>query len=57
LFVVSYLAMGVPAIVAGLFVSHGGALLTTAQYFGGVVAALASVALLGTFIGRKVRTA
>src|SRR5262252_5359929 len=48
-FVVSYLAMGLPAIVAGVFVSHGGALLTTAQYFGGVVAALASVALLGTF--------
>jgi len=56
-FVVSYLAMGVPAIVAGLFVSHGGALLTTTQYFGVVVAALASVALLGTFIGRKARAA
>jgi len=56
-FVVSYLAMGVPAIVAGLFVSHGGALLTTAQYFGVVVAALASLALLGTFIGRKARAA
>ena len=54
-FVVSYLAMGVPAIVAGLFVTHGGALLTTAQYFGTVVAALATFALLGTLFGGKAR--
>ena len=54
-FVVSYLAMGIPAIVAGFFVSHGGALLPTAQYFGGVVAALASFALMGTLLAKKAR--
>jgi hypothetical protein len=47
-FVVSYLAMGIPAIVAGFFVSHGGALLPTAQQFGLVVEALAAFALMGT---------
>jgi len=54
-FVVSYLAMGIPAIAAGFFVSHGGALLPTAQYFGAVVAALASFALMGTLLGKKAR--
>jgi hypothetical protein len=52
-FVVSYVAMGVPAIIAGLFVSHGAALLSTAQYFGGVVAALAAFALLGALLVGK----
>ena len=56
-FVVSYLAMGVPAIVAGFFVSHGGALLSTAQHFGAAVEALAAFALLGTLLGGKTRAA
>ena len=56
-FVVSYLAMGIPAIVAGFFVSHGAALLPTAQHFGVVVEALAAFALLGTLFGRKARVA
>ena len=56
-FVVSYLALGLPAIVAGFFVSHGGALLPTAQYFGALVAALAAFALLGTLLGGKARAA
>jgi len=56
-FVVSYLALGLPAIVAGFFVSHGGALLPTAQYFGAIVAALAAFALLGTLLGGKARAA
>jgi len=54
-FVVSYLAMGIPAIVAGFFVSRGGALLLTAQHFGAVVTALAAFALLGTLLGGKAR--
>ena len=54
-FVVSYLAMAVPSIVAGFFVSHGGALLPTAQHFGFVVEALAAFALLGTLLEGKVR--
>jgi MFS family permease len=54
-FVVSYLAMAVPAIVAGFFVSHGGALLPTARHFGFVVEALAAFALLGTLLEGKAR--
>ncbi len=57
LFVVSYLAMGVPSIVAGFLVSRGGALLLTAQSFGAAVAALAALALLGTLLGGKARAA
>ena len=49
--------MGVPAIVAGFFVSHGGALLSTAQHFGAAVEALAAFALLGTLLGGKTRAA
>jgi hypothetical protein len=56
-FVVSYVAMGIPAIVAGFFVSHGAGLLLTAQYFGAVVAALAAFALLGTLVAVKARAA
>jgi MFS family permease len=50
-FVVSYLAMGLPAIVAGFVISHGGALLATAQSFGAVVIALSALALVGTLWG------
>ena len=47
LFVVSYLAMGLPAVAAGVLVVHGGGLLSTARIFAIAVMALASVALLG----------
>ena len=57
LFVVSYLAMGVPAIIAGFFVSHGHVLLTTARQFGVAVEALAAFALLGTLTSGKARIA
>jgi MFS family permease len=49
LFVVAYLAMGVPAIVAGWSVAHGADILGTAQAFDSAVLALAALALLGTF--------
>ena len=52
-FVVSYLAMGVPAIIAGFFVSRGAQLLATAQEFGAVVAILSALALVGTLSGRR----
>jgi hypothetical protein len=55
MFVVSYLAMGVPVIGAGFFVSHGGALLSTARHFGVVVEALAAFALLGTLLAGNAR--
>ena len=52
-FVVSYLAMGVPAIIAGFLVSRGAQLLATAQEFGAVVAILSALALAGTLSGRR----
>ena len=50
LFIVSYLAMGVPAIVAGWRLAQGGEILAIAQTFDGVVLVLAMLALLGTFV-------
>jgi len=47
IFVVSYVAMGVPAIVVGYLVARGGNILGTARDFGAVVMALAALALLG----------
>jgi MFS family permease len=51
-FVVSYLAMGLPAIAAGFFVSRGSALLATAQSFGAVVVVLSVFALIGVLSAR-----
>ena len=45
-FVVSYLSMGVPAIVAGALVARHGSILGTAQEFGVVVVTLALAAVL-----------
>ncbi len=47
LYVVSYLGMGVPAVVAGFLVVHGGGLLDTAREYGAAVILLAAVALVG----------
>jgi MFS family permease len=49
LFVVSYLAMGVPAMLAGYGLTHGGDIVATARGYGLVVAVLAGLALAGTF--------
>lgn len=51
-FAVSYLAMGVPAVIAGFAVAHGFGLLATAHVFTVVVMALATFALVGTLIRR-----
>lgn len=53
LFIVSYLAMGVPAVVAGWRLAQGGEILAIAQAFDGVVLALALMALLGSFARRE----
>ncbi|MEJ1958518.1 MAG: MFS transporter [Nitrosomonadales bacterium] len=53
IFVVSYLAMGIPAIVAGYFVAQLGNLLITAQVFGAAVVTLAGFAFAGEMAGRK----
>jgi len=47
IFVVSYLAMGAPAVVAGYLVAQGGDITTTAREFGATVMMLAALALLG----------
>ena len=48
IFVVSYLAMGLPAVIAGYFVARQGDLFLTAREFGAVVMVLAALALIGT---------
>jgi predicted MFS family arabinose efflux permease len=57
LYVVSYLGLGVPAVVAGFGVVHGGGLISTARYYGFAVIALAVLALIGLLRNRPVRTA
>jgi MFS family permease len=47
LYVVSYLGLGVPAVIAGFGVVHGGGLIDTARYYGAAVIALAALALVG----------
>jgi predicted MFS family arabinose efflux permease len=46
-FIVSYIALGVPAIIAGSMVRHGN-LLATAQVFGAMVMSLAAAALIAS---------
>jgi MFS family permease len=45
LYIVSYLGMGLPAVIAGFLVVHGGGLLTTSYEYGFAVMALALAAL------------
>jgi len=55
LYVVSYLGLGVPAVLAGIGVVHGGGLIDTARYFGSAVIVLAALALLGLLRNRPAR--
>jgi MFS family permease len=62
LYVIAYLAMGVPAILGGVRVVYGGGLLSTAREYGLVVMALAVTALVGTLLralaeGRQIAAA
>ena len=50
LYVIAYLAMGLPAVLGGIRVVHGGGLLGTAREFGIAVMGLAAVALAGTLL-------
>jgi MFS family permease len=52
IYVVSYLGLGVPAVLAGFGVVHGGGLIDTARYYGAAVIALAALALLGLLKNR-----
>jgi hypothetical protein len=47
LYVISYLAMGLPAVLGGLRVVHGGGLLATCHEYGAAVMGLAALALAG----------
>jgi hypothetical protein len=47
LYVVSYLGLGGPAVVAGYGVVHGGGLIETTRYYGAAVIVLALLALAG----------
>ena len=47
LFVISYVAMGVPAVIAGFLVVHGGGIVDTTRDYGLAVMVLALAALLG----------
>ena len=55
-YLVSYLALGLPAVLGGLRVVYGGGVLTTAREYGAAVIALSLFALLGT-LWRSVRGA
>ncbi|MDI5963454.1 MFS transporter [Streptantibioticus silvisoli] len=57
LFVVSYLGMGVPTVIAGFLVVHAGGLTTTAQEYGVALIVLAAFALLGLLRGGRDRAA
>jgi hypothetical protein len=47
LYTVSYLGMGLPAVIAGFLVVHVGGLVDTAYEYGAVVVVLAALALPG----------
>jgi MFS family permease len=53
LYTVSYLGMGLPAVIAGMLVVHGGGLLDTAYEYGAAVILLALLALGGLMRTRR----
>jgi len=57
LYVVSYLGLGVPAVLAGFGVVHAGGLIDTTRYYGAAVIALAALALFGLLKTRPGRAA
>ncbi|MEU3184114.1 MFS transporter [Streptomyces sp. NPDC006923] len=57
LYVVSYLGMGGPAVIAGFLVVHAGGLFTTAREYGVAVMVLAALALLGLLRRNSARPA
>jgi len=46
-YVISYLALGLPAVIAGVLTVHGGGVLTTAREYGAAVMVLSVLALAG----------
>ena len=52
-YVVCYIAMGLPAVIAGVMVVHGGGVLATVEEYGAAVMAMAALALAGTVLQRR----
>jgi MFS family permease len=52
LYIVSYLGLGVPAVIAGILVTQVNGLLATAQEYGAAVVVLAGLALAGLLLNR-----
>lgn len=50
IFIISYIALGAPAVIAGWMLAEHGNLIATAQIFGAVIMALAGTALLGSVV-------
>lgn len=53
IYVLSYLAMGLPAVIGGFLVVHGGGLLPTTREYGIAVMTLGALALLGLAVPRR----
>lgn len=53
LYVIAYLAMGVPAVFAGIRCVYGGGVIATAREYGVAVMALSAIALIGTLSRRR----
>jgi MFS family permease len=53
IFIVSYMALGAPGVIAGVLIVHGGGLTATAQEYAIAIMALAAVALIESVRGRK----
>lgn len=56
LYIVSYLGMGLPAVVAGVLVVRGGGLIDTAYQYGAAVIVLAVIALPGLLRSRRIES-
>ncbi|HEV8549723.1 MAG TPA: MFS transporter [Polyangiaceae bacterium] len=57
LYVIAYLAMGLPAVLAGISVVYGGGMIATANEYGVAVMLLAAVAFVGTALAPAVSAA
>ncbi|AEM85868.1 MFS transporter [Streptomyces violaceusniger] len=53
LYIVSYLGMGLPSVIAGILVVHGGGLMPTAHHYMWSVLALSAIALAGLLLTNR----
>jgi MFS family permease len=53
LYLIAYLSMGIPAVLGGIRVVHGGGLVGTAYEYGAVVIVLAAVSFAGSLLRRR----